>query len=93
MQADKASGVTTREFTFQKLQEATCNLQRGGVAPQCAELWGQAAAGPCPAAGAPWPAAALSSQQLTAPLFSFRIYVSFFEISAANVGWNNTTFA
>lgn len=93
MQVDKASGAKTHEFTFQKLQETTCNLQRGGVALRCAELWGQAAAGLCSAAGAPWPAAALSSQLLTAPPFSFRIYVSFFEISAANVGWNNTTFA
>uniref|UniRef100_A0A8B9ZTR6 Macrophage migration inhibitory factor n=1 Tax=Anas zonorhyncha TaxID=75864 RepID=A0A8B9ZTR6_9AVES len=33
----------------------------------------------------------LLNKQLKIP--SDRIYVSFFEISAANVGWNNTTFA
>ncbi|KFP65162.1 Macrophage migration inhibitory factor [Cariama cristata] len=35
----------------------------------------------------------LCSQQLTLSVFPFRIYVSFFDISAGNVGWNNTTFA
>ncbi|KFQ72653.1 Macrophage migration inhibitory factor [Phaethon lepturus] len=37
--------------------------------------------------------ATLSSRQLTGSVFPFRIYVSFFDISAGNVGWNNTTFA
>ncbi|NXL20398.1 MIF factor, partial [Setophaga kirtlandii] len=33
----------------------------------------------------------LMSKQLKIP--SDRIYISFFDLSAANVGWNNTTFA
>ena len=83
------------ERTCQNLQEEMCNLLRDSASLRSVKPWGTVySMAVCVLLQEhPGQPAALCSQQLTVSIFPFRIYVSFFDISAGNVGWNNTTFA
>lgn len=84
----------TLEHTCQNLQKEMCNLLRRSAGLRsvkpCGTVYSMAL---CVLLQEhPGQPAVLWSQQLMVSAFPFRIYVSFFDISAGNVGWNNTTF-
>lgn len=78
-----------------ELAKGNCNSLRCSAGLRSVKPWGSAySVAVCVLLQEhPSQPAALCAQQLTVSVFPFRIYVSFFEISAGNVGWNSTTFA